>query len=226
MNKTNDLEQDYRKWIGDLIRKYADQTGIAYISKNLWLLTAHLPFSTHLSTTPFDRSDHLHKVFRSIYLDLCRALLGRHFARKKHLQPLAVTFYDVEGTKRGSLAAFDNPSVPHIHGLVVFHPATIEAFEDKAVAFAKQKQDLIWKRPGKGILHLRPCDGDPGSIEGVAGYIAKLATMASKADYDSFRVYPEDIPFDVFQKRAARGRIRTGFDDGTRDIGLIRGGGL
>ena len=135
----------------------------------------------------------LDKEFNNYYKQVCRNVIPAGWKRKKAEQPFTIYALDAEGSKGGSVDWSHGQNV-HVHGLMLFHPNTLEN----------------WKRlnPNSIIPHSSRIDDvlavayDPkkGTARNLVGYCTKAIRPAS--DQDCFYNF---LPADKNGTRLERG---------------------
>lgn len=95
-----------------------------YFDDNLLFLTIHLKVGN--SSLKDDRLIEYAISFRRYYYYLCKHMFDGEIRKNKSRQPLAIGFYDQEGTRQR--LNYKVEQVPHIHCLLLFKSNTVDKF--------------------------------------------------------------------------------------------------
>lgn len=158
-----------------------------YIQDHGLFITARMD---RVTINGYDFIDSTHRKFRHLYIRLCSQHI-KNYSRKRHLQPLCLSFYDVEDT-RFSNDLNRQPKHPHIHAIVIPSVRLIETFDDQYDQF----QTYFKNRKVQGInsILIEKFDSSRGDLSNLITYFAKAYTRHYKQDMELASRYLEIYP--------------------------------
>lgn len=113
----SDLNNTTIQWFEDIITEKSIELEIKDLSNNLFLETI-IPRNYNYSFKGSGTFQNpIFGVYKNVYFQKCRHLIGQRFRRKKYLQPTTIACLDVENTRSGR-----NPNsfiMPHIHAITL-----------------------------------------------------------------------------------------------------------
>jgi hypothetical protein len=186
MNKEIITEQtlEWMKYfVSDKLNKNIDNIEFEnYLLDNLYILTVQIHPLSHSEKSI--RIDHYLDRFEHYYYHLCQDIFDDKIRKRKKCQPLAIGFYDQEGTRVRS--NYKNEMFPHIHALFLPIPET----KTKVESIFSRKEKDTYGVPMIRTADIEKYDGNKG-IEYVSSYCAKNSFVGKNLkNYSPFKVLP------------------------------------
>ena len=155
------------------------------------MFTAHLRF-THRRSSEIQYS--LDGSCNHLQHDLSRSLIGNSYKKKhiQYLQPMIICFFDQEGSMVG--ISSDTCEFPHVHGILILHPSTLDAFMkitkrnyDGRLELKKQTYDFR-------EITFKTTNNDTNGIMGLIDYYLKNDKIKSRSGDNiySYGIYPSN----------------------------------
>ncbi len=142
--------------------------------------------------------------------DLSRSLIGNGYKKKhkQYLQPMIICFYDQDGSRQG--ISSDRCEFPHIHGILILHPSTLDDFMKITKRNYDDRLELRRQTNEFREITFKPTHNDTNGIMGLTDYFLKNDKIKSRSGDNiySYGIYPSNTSWDNHLKLIPESELR------------------